>query len=572
MYTLILSPKNKCIGLVPDEAEARSSEFVGNRERDQKVGRRGKTPGYCGVPILMDPREPASPPREPGAPGDSDPGRKGNPANSEARKEQNRIAARNYRQRKKQRLAGPDQQPDPAPTYSGSPQSSADLSISWLGGQPAGVSEQSSESSPVPYGRRLPHSHQASTSLVATPFPDLNLNQPWIDHGLQQDLGLGGSLIGSGAPSSPNILLPDYSFLNASPVSTLHSPAHSRQSVMGTASRDPQVATDLGLLRLLHAPGGTAAVNMPGSSSSSRPPAPAWEAEEAIPDATASTTSKVSDPIPLERVIDYIRNLSAPQQQRIMSALSSSLASTPEGRGQGYYAAASAWRMKEASPRPSQTRDRLSAAMDLVRVARLPDVKRSRLYVAQLDFLAAAIENAGVIGLSQNAEVFNDEGCSPYTQNQIPTPKDDPERLARAQQQFCKLQKDLRPVDAQLTAVHHPWVDIIPFKTFRERCMAAISSTPPMIDEWEMCDDLFKEALICWGSRGSEERGGMSAAVPWDARSWEPSLWFLKKYWFLVGGWDDEMWTAARWWHAMRDEELDVRDVYELRGQPVNLG
>ena len=39
--------------------------------------------------------------------------------------------------------------------------------------------------------------------------------------------------------------------------------------------------------------------------------------------------------------------------------------------------------------------------------------------------------------------------------------------------------------------------------------------------------------MIVWGSQGNNL--GMGACSPWDMRSWEPQLWFLKKYWFLVG-------------------------------------
>ncbi len=101
---------------------------------------------------------------------------------------------------------------------------------------------------------------------------------------------------------------------------------------------------------------------------------------------------------------------------------------------------------------------------------------------------------------------------------------------------------------------------MIPFATFRERAVAALECEPPLFDESEMCDDMCKDALVCWGSDGSGQRGsgGMAAGVPWDVRSWEPKPWFLKKYWFLVGDWDDEMWSSARWWHAMRNETLDV--------------
>lgn len=44
--------------------------------------------------------------------------------------------------------------------------------------------------------------------------------------------------------------------------------------------------------------------------------------------------------------------------------------------------------------------------------------------------------------------------------------------------------------------------------------------------------------------------------MPWDARSWEPKVWFMQKYWFLVGGWDEELWVSVRRWHALRGEKI----------------
>ncbi|EFW99580.1 hypothetical protein CMQ_7948 [Grosmannia clavigera kw1407] len=185
--------------------------------------------------------------------------------------------------------------------------------------------------------------------------------------------------------------------------------------------------------------------------------------------------------------------------------------------------------------------------------------------------------------------------------------------------------RDLMPVDAQILVAHHPYLDVIPFRGFRARALAllaamegqaaaslaavtgvfggsagsslglspnpSLSSSPSaaaaaasiaaaasslapltaLFNEDELCYDMdVADGLVCWGSangsstgglsaqaRRTERPGGMRACVPWDVRGWEPQVWFLKKYWFLVGGWDDEMWRNCRWWHSMRGEHLD---------------
>jgi hypothetical protein len=97
---------------------------------------------------------------------------------------------------------------------------------------------------------------------------------------------------------------------------------------------------------------------------------------------------------------------------------------------------------------------------------------------------------------------------------------------------------------------------VIPFKEFRSRLLALVASNSPLLDEDELCDDMVAEGIVCWGSRDNDR--GMEAGMPWDARSWEPRVWFLRKWWFLCGGWDGEMWRMARFWHNVRGDDLDV--------------
>ncbi|CAK7214791.1 hypothetical protein SBRCBS47491_002270 [Sporothrix bragantina] len=161
--------------------------------------------------------------------------------------------------------------------------------------------------------------------------------------------------------------------------------------------------------------------------------------------------------------------------------------------------------------------------------------------------------------------------------------------------------RDLQPVDAQILVAHHPYLDVIPFRGFRARALAllaemeaaeevaaavsdnlkrdgdgngngASTETPCLLDEDELCYDMnVADGLVCWGSqmgnagaslsaqakRDSDSARDMRSCLPWDMRSWEPQVWFLKKYWFLVGGWDDDMWRNCRWWHSMRGDDLD---------------
>ncbi|KAF7550951.1 hypothetical protein G7Z17_g5360 [Cylindrodendrum hubeiense] len=193
----------------------------------------------------------------------------------------------------------------------------------------------------------------------------------------------------------------------------------------------------------------------------------------------------------------------------------------------------------------------------------LPDPQMNTIHVLHSSFYAAILANSAAIRLL-NQEVLKEEGLSPYSIDHETGYKKDELLVARARfDVFIPL--DLRPTDSQLLQPHHPYLDVIPFATFRQRAVSALATDPPLFDEYEMCADMDGEGLICWGGGGrdvgkatrqQEGNVGMISEVPWDARSWEPKVWFLRKYWFLVGGWDEEMWRSARWWAAMRNEQI----------------
>lgn len=195
----------------------------------------------------------------------------------------------------------------------------------------------------------------------------------------------------------------------------------------------------------------------------------------------------------------------------------------------------------------------------------LPDPQINTIRVHQSSFYAAILANSQSIFLV-NKEVLKEDGLSPYSIGPHTGHKAEDVPFARAR--FDALvPPDLRPTDQQLIHPHHPYVDVIPFASFRHRMMSALAADPPLVDEDEMCRDMDAEAFICWGGMGrahgnassSGQQDGyvdMAAEVPWDMRSWEPQVWFLRKYWFLVGGWDDEMWRSARWWAGLRGEVI----------------
>lgn len=171
--------------------------------------------------------------------------------------------------------------------------------------------------------------------------------------------------------------------------------------------------------------------------------------------------------------------------------------------------------------------------------------------LSQFSFWDALVKNASSIRLATH-ELGKSNSLSPFSVTHMTGHHQLSDARAKHN---AAVPRDLRPTDAQLIHPHHPYLDLIPFASFRQRAVDALSADPPLIDWKQMCADIGAAGMICWGGAGGESTS-IAFEMPWDARSWEPKVWFLKKYWFLVGGWEDEMWSSARWWAAMRNEVI----------------
>lgn len=121
---------------------------------------------------------------------------------------------------------------------------------------------------------------------------------------------------------------------------------------------------------------------------------------------------------------------------------------------------------------------------------------------------------------------------------------------------FKTLKPDLRPSSEQITVNHHPYIDILPFPTLRKNLITHQEE----IDEDGFFHDMLT-GLVCWGGAGirrkdrQDSTGYASTGAPWDVRSWEAKVWFLKKYWTLLGGEDGELVRQSEWWRSMRGDD-----------------
>lgn len=179
----------------------------------------------------------------------------------------------------------------------------------------------------------------------------------------------------------------------------------------------------------------------------------------------------------------------------------------------------------------------------------LPDLRRNNFRLKQVMWVAACVANASHLGLTF-ADTSCDDANSPFFRHAVS------EEVAKTtcQSSFKDLKEHLRPLPMQLMHQHHPYIDVLPFPTFRERLIKLAYTDTPMIDEDDLCHDLENDGIICWGSSLGGGSVATGSGAPWDIRSWEAQPWFLRKWWILIGGTDGELYKQTQWWCEMRGE------------------
>lgn len=108
------------------------------------------------------------------------------------------------------------------------------------------------------------------------------------------------------------------------------------------------------------------------------------------------------------------------------------------------------------------------------------------------------------------------------------------------------LPSSLHPTALQRSIPHHPYIDLFPFPSLRDRLMQ-IANT---IDEDELCADFAGENL---DPEGGGHTGLTVWGEPWDPHSWEIAEPLWKKWSWLLGG-CSELFEATNHWRQKRDE------------------
>ncbi|KAI1776588.1 hypothetical protein F4818DRAFT_439989 [Hypoxylon cercidicola] len=153
--------------------------------------------------------------------------------------------------------------------------------------------------------------------------------------------------------------------------------------------------------------------------------------------------------------------------------------------------------------------------------------------LSQYNFVRALLANVDVLGLSK--EDMDDDALSPFNNVADPT---------RAVSRLAQLPAGLRPTELQRTAVHHPWIDLLPVPEMRDNILRR------ELDE----DD---EESLCHSMRGLTPEHNTGVLVwrdPWDSSGWEVTEEFAKSWsWAIAGCWD--LLRSTNSWRARRGEK-----------------
>jgi hypothetical protein len=106
-------------------------------------------------------------------------------------------------------------------------------------------------------------------------------------------------------------------------------------------------------------------------------------------------------------------------------------------------------------------------------------------------YFEGLVSNALVLGISKS-QLLDSDAHSPF------------HSIASATSDYTYLPPSLRPTPTQHQYAHHPFFDCIPIPGFRDRTILAGATTPPLINRFAICWDLFAGGLSFSGDPAEE--------------------------------------------------------------------
>ncbi|OBT57611.1 hypothetical protein VE04_01455 [Pseudogymnoascus sp. 24MN13] len=158
--------------------------------------------------------------------------------------------------------------------------------------------------------------------------------------------------------------------------------------------------------------------------------------------------------------------------------------------------------------------------------------------LSQFNFLKAMFTNIVVLGLSD--EEMDNEALSPFNRLLGAFPLQPDLTMTR----FSHLPPGLQPTGLQISAPHHPWIDLLPMPEMRDN-----------IFRQEV--DSFDEEELCHAMRGQAPDLNPGLLVwrdPWDPTGWEVTEESIRSWGWVIAGCADLL-HSTNTWRARRGEK-----------------
>jgi hypothetical protein len=149
------------------------------------------------------------------------------------------------------------------------------------------------------------------------------------------------------------------------------------------------------------------------------------------------------------------------------------------------------------------------------------------LTLSKLNILRAILDNSQALGL--NARDMEDDVLSPFNSE---SPLGDT-HTPNLKDQI--LPASLCPTTMQRDIPHHPWLDCFPFPRMRENLIRADGK----FDDCDLCGDIMDP--------GIDDAGMLVWGDPWLPQNWEVSESFLRKWFWVVRGCGELLYSTNQW-------------------------
>lgn len=180
----------------------------------------------------------------------------------------------------------------------------------------------------------------------------------------------------------------------------------------------------------------------------------------------------------------------------------------------------------------------LLKAVGFIRHSSSPGRMTADMTLSQLPIRQATLMNLSRLGVSV-LQYRPDDAESPFLTRQFLDVSAAPLGLDAVLALVRARAPDFLPSQLQLQVPHHPYVDVIPLRGFRDNILRLLARAPHLLNESDLCDDIDR-CLRVWGK------------TPWEARSLEWSQEFVDRWSWLM---DAESINNSNFWRLQRGED-----------------